>query len=579
MTGPRETQSPPAVWFAYSPDRKGEHPQAHLSEFTGTLQADGYAGFDAVYEGGRVKEAACWAHVRRKFYDLQVAHKSPVAQEALERIAALYAIEEEIRGRPAEERREVRNARSRPLLESLKQWLEETLGKLSQKSDTTKAIRYALGRWDALTALLRRWPSGNRQQCRGTFAARRRFGSEKLFLRRFGYGRRTRRRYLQPDRHSKTQRSEPGSVLARGALTHRRPPYQPHRGTAALESRCRTHGKLTPRSIVNYSTSRRSEIDAYRQTTTRTLKVFSRYFVAPGVCVGFLLLWPFLIQVRPYQFKRSLQSASAATRDFFDSSFLYKWTGDIYSPSLGALPLTVGSWQKRVTDVGIYVLLPMVFLFVLMTLIVITRSADETRKRQTAHCHLFGGAALTSIALTVLLHLVLRVDYPMARFCLYEIPFFTLSVMLSFRELSYRFPRLHLNILGFVLAAIVLTDYGLSLNTKYFRYNAYDVFSRQLFLRIAQDAQAHGLTNVRIGGTWWYEPEMNFYRRRYKADWMKPYDVKDKSYFWESPGALQPAAYNYYLFIPANDPGLAGPRVRTIFQDPTTHLIVIALDK
>jgi transposase len=143
-------KTPPAVWYAYTPDRKGEHPKAHLREFTGKLQADGYAGYDAVYEGGRVEEVACMAHVRRPFYDLYEAHKSAVAKEALERIAALYAVEEEIRGRSAEERREVRTARSRPLLESLKQWFEETLGKLSRKSDTTKAIRYALGRWDAL---------------------------------------------------------------------------------------------------------------------------------------------------------------------------------------------------------------------------------------------------------------------------------------------------------------------------------------------------------------------------------------------------------------------------------------------
>jgi transposase len=141
---------PPGVWFAYTPDRKGEHPKAHLSSFTGTLQADGYAGYDQVYEGGRIKEAGCMAHVRRKFYDLYVAHKSQVAEEALERIAGLYAIEKEIRGRPPNERRDVRNKRSRPLLESLKQWFGETLGKLSRKSDTAKAIRYALGRWEAL---------------------------------------------------------------------------------------------------------------------------------------------------------------------------------------------------------------------------------------------------------------------------------------------------------------------------------------------------------------------------------------------------------------------------------------------
>lgn len=147
---PAGDATPPAVWFAYSPDRKGEHPREHLKEFCGTLQADGYAGFDQIYEAGQIQEAACWAHVRRKFYDIQVAHKSQVAREALERIAALYGIEKEIHGRSPEERLAMRNERSRPQLDSLKRWLEETLVKLSKKSDTAMAVRYALGRWEAL---------------------------------------------------------------------------------------------------------------------------------------------------------------------------------------------------------------------------------------------------------------------------------------------------------------------------------------------------------------------------------------------------------------------------------------------
>lgn len=151
---PAGDTTPAAVWFAYTPDRKGEHPRMHLSKFAGTLQADGYAGFEQIYETGRIREAACWAHVRRKFYDLLVAHKSPVAAEALERIGALYAIEKEIRGRSPEQRREVRNQQARPLLESLKQWLDATLGKLSRKSDTALAVRYALGRWEALVRYL-----------------------------------------------------------------------------------------------------------------------------------------------------------------------------------------------------------------------------------------------------------------------------------------------------------------------------------------------------------------------------------------------------------------------------------------
>ncbi|HEV2400822.1 MAG TPA: IS66 family transposase [Candidatus Sulfotelmatobacter sp.] len=147
---PAGDQTPPAVWFAYSPDRKGEHPQAHLNNFTGMLEADAYAGFGQLYETGRIQEVACWAHVRRKFYDLHVAHNSPVAQEALRRIGELYAVEGDIRGKQPEERRRVRNERSRPLLASLKQWLQETLVKLSKKSETAQAVRYALGRWEAL---------------------------------------------------------------------------------------------------------------------------------------------------------------------------------------------------------------------------------------------------------------------------------------------------------------------------------------------------------------------------------------------------------------------------------------------
>jgi hypothetical protein len=79
---PAGDTTPAAVWFAYTPDRKGEHPQAHLSKFTGTLQADGYAGFEQIYEAGRIQEAACWAHVRRRFYSAQIASRSGSAGSA-----------------------------------------------------------------------------------------------------------------------------------------------------------------------------------------------------------------------------------------------------------------------------------------------------------------------------------------------------------------------------------------------------------------------------------------------------------------------------------------------------------------
>ena len=144
----------PAVWFAYSPDRKGEHPKRHLQSFTGTLQADGYAGFHHLYDSGSITEAACWAHARRKFHEIHIAHPSPTTTEAIERIAGLYAIEKEIRGSTPELRREVRQTRAAPLLASMHTWLENTSAKLSKKSDTAAAIRYALSRWRALTRYL-----------------------------------------------------------------------------------------------------------------------------------------------------------------------------------------------------------------------------------------------------------------------------------------------------------------------------------------------------------------------------------------------------------------------------------------
>jgi transposase len=147
---PAGSPEAPAVWFAYSPDRRGENPETHLNAFRGTLQADGFAGFNRLYRSGTIVEAACWAHVRRKFHDLYEAHRSQVAEEALRRIGELYGIEQEIRGRPPDERLEVRTTRAKPLLESMEAWLQLQLTQLSRKSDVTKAIHYTLGRWAAL---------------------------------------------------------------------------------------------------------------------------------------------------------------------------------------------------------------------------------------------------------------------------------------------------------------------------------------------------------------------------------------------------------------------------------------------
>ena len=147
---PAGEQTAPAVWFAYSEDRRGEHPRQHLKSFTGALQADAYAGFHHLY-GNHIYEAACWAHARRKFHDIHLAHASPTTTEALARIGALYAIEDEIRGKPVGLRLSVRQTRARPLLDDVRKWMEKVLRSLSSKSETAAAIRYALSRWRALT--------------------------------------------------------------------------------------------------------------------------------------------------------------------------------------------------------------------------------------------------------------------------------------------------------------------------------------------------------------------------------------------------------------------------------------------
>lgn len=141
---------PPAVWFAYSPDRKGSHPQRHLAKYRGVLQADAYGGYDAVYETGRVTEAACLAHARRKIHDEHARRPTELTQEALKRIAALYAIEADIRGSPAERRLAVRKEKSMPLMQSLYEWSQVQLKTLSVHAEMAKAFGYMLKQWSAL---------------------------------------------------------------------------------------------------------------------------------------------------------------------------------------------------------------------------------------------------------------------------------------------------------------------------------------------------------------------------------------------------------------------------------------------
>ena len=149
---------PPASAFFNSRDRGGEHPEQHLVSYAGLMQADAYAGFNRLYEAGRkpglIVEAACWAHGRRKFFDLARINKAPIAEEAVTRIDALFAIEREINGLTPQQRVAERHERSRPLAIALEAWLREQRAKVSKNSETGKAIDYSLKRWAALTRFL-----------------------------------------------------------------------------------------------------------------------------------------------------------------------------------------------------------------------------------------------------------------------------------------------------------------------------------------------------------------------------------------------------------------------------------------
>jgi transposase len=148
---------PPAVVFHYAPGRGAEHAQALLGGYTGLLQCDGYTVYKglAAQDGGEGATLVyCWSHVRREFYDLTKKNTAPIAAEALRRIAALYAIEDTIRGQPPDQRRAARQARSRPLVTDLFTWLEQQLTRLPGGSPTAKAIRYALNHRDGLERFL-----------------------------------------------------------------------------------------------------------------------------------------------------------------------------------------------------------------------------------------------------------------------------------------------------------------------------------------------------------------------------------------------------------------------------------------
>jgi transposase len=146
--------APPAAFYRFTPDRKGKWPKEHLARFEGWMHADGYAGFEELYRGGQIREVACMAHIRRKFFDIHTSQGSAIAEEALARIQKLYEVEAEARGRPPDRRKVIRQAKAGPIFDDLEVWLQTQLVRISTKSPLASAIRYALTRMKRLSPYL-----------------------------------------------------------------------------------------------------------------------------------------------------------------------------------------------------------------------------------------------------------------------------------------------------------------------------------------------------------------------------------------------------------------------------------------
>lgn len=256
---------PPGAAYWFSPDRKGIHPQTHLAEFSGILQADAYAGFRELYKAdctgqARVREAACWAHLRRDFHDVWKATDSPIAREALERIGALYDTERMIAGRSADERCAIRQEQSKPLVEAFRVWCEHELARLPGKG---------IGQGDALCAqplarvhpVPRGWSGRHRQQrCRARPEACGPWKKE-FPVRRLGCRWRDRRRCDDAHRDGETVRPRSAGLPRRRAGPHQRPHRHPARRTAALEldpaQRTSARSRLSPGTDRSLTTGTR----------------------------------------------------------------------------------------------------------------------------------------------------------------------------------------------------------------------------------------------------------------------------------------------------------------------------------
>ena len=147
-------EAPPCAWYQFSTDRKGAHPVNHLADYTGTVHADGFAGFNGLFGEGKADEQACMVHVRRKFVDDFERTGAAIAKQAIKPVGKLHAVEKEAKSKSPEERVAIRQEKAKPVFDELEAWLQARLPRLSGKTKLAGAIRYALNRMPKVRACL-----------------------------------------------------------------------------------------------------------------------------------------------------------------------------------------------------------------------------------------------------------------------------------------------------------------------------------------------------------------------------------------------------------------------------------------
>jgi hypothetical protein len=328
----------------------------------------------------------------------------------------------------------------------------------------------------------------------------------------------------------------------------------------------------------------------FPKPTGEALKGLAKYFVLPCGFTFLFITWPYLTQVHRRQLYIGYPSKSEALHDLFNSTFLFRWTDDVFSSSLSAVQSPSHSWPAMISNVGSFIILPLFFVILAVSMV---RCVATHKSAATLEKRIVVPSSVLSVIFILGMHKIGGVKYPVTRTCLYVIPLFTISLLLVIRDLPFRSVY---RSMGLAVAILAVASYAASSHLKYYRYNAYDETSREMFFHVLSDIKSGGLEKVRIGGTWWYEPEINFYAAKYNARQIGIYEIADSSCDgcpvhsfagWENvptaqrsdlnPDRLNPQQYDYFILTP----GMKNVPVstRVVFRSSKDNVTVVAVKR